>query len=242
VPNRNSPSFDSKLDAILRRSAEVFCARGYHRASIRDISRATGVSLAGLYYYFSSKEQLLYLIQRHAFETLLEQARAGLGSIHAPEERLRRFVELHLSFFIEHPNEMKVLTHEEAALGDEWSREIHTIKKNYYRLGYGLVEALRGRHRLGRGPTRLAVLSLFGMMNWIYTWYNPRVDPDARSMAQTMADIFLRGMVGAGRGRARTNGAARAAGSSNGSPRKKHAVARQAANGSAHRNARRVQV
>jgi AcrR family transcriptional regulator len=211
VPNRNSSHFDSKLDAILRRSAEVFCAHGYHRASIRDISRSTGVSLAGLYYYFSSKEQLLYMIQRHAFETILARARAALGSIHDPEERLRRFVELHLTFFIEHPNEMKVLTHEETALGDEWAREIHAIKKSYYRLGHGLVEEVRNRHQPGRGQTRLAVLSLFGMMNWIYTWYNPRVDPDARTMAQTMADIFLRGVVGAGRGRAQANGASRAA-------------------------------
>ncbi len=61
----SSDHFDRKLDEILRRAAAVFCARGYHQASIRDISRATRVSLAGLYYYFTSKEELLYLIQRH---------------------------------------------------------------------------------------------------------------------------------------------------------------------------------
>ena len=45
--------------------------------------------------------------------------------------------------------------------------------------------------------SRTAVLSLFGMMNWIYTWYNPRVDADAAELAREMGDIFLRG-VGAG--------------------------------------------
>jgi hypothetical protein len=38
------------------------------------------------------------------------------------------------------------------------------------------------------------VLSLFGMMNWIYTWYNPRVDADAGHLAREMGDIFLRGI------------------------------------------------
>ena len=42
--------------------------------------------------------------------------------------------------------------------------------------------------------SRMAVLSLFGMMNWIYTWYNPRVDGNARILARQMGDIFLRGV------------------------------------------------
>ena len=35
------------------------------------------------------------------------------------------------------------------------------------------------------------MLSLFGMMNWIYTWHNPRVDADAGSIAREMGDVFL---------------------------------------------------
>jgi AcrR family transcriptional regulator len=54
--------------------ADVLCARGCTRASIRDISRSTGVSVAGLYYYFSSKDELLYLIQGHALETIRARA------------------------------------------------------------------------------------------------------------------------------------------------------------------------
>ena len=43
--------------------------------------------------------------------------------------------------------------------------------------------------------TRIAVLSLFGMMNWIYTWHNPRVDADAEQLAREMGDMFLRGVM-----------------------------------------------
>jgi hypothetical protein len=45
------------------------------------------------------------------------------------------------------------------------------------------------------------VLSLFGMMNWIYTWHNPRVDADAASMADEMGDLFLRGVMASSKGR-----------------------------------------
>jgi hypothetical protein len=60
-----------------------------------------------------------------------------------------------------------------------------------------------------KSSARIAVLGLFGMMNWIYTWYNPRVDADAGVLAREMSDIFLSGVLGAGkrkRSRARRNG------------------------------------
>ena len=38
--------------------------------------------------------------------------------------------------------------------------------------------------------TRTAVMGLFGMMNWLYTWYKPQVDPDAEVLAREMSDIF----------------------------------------------------
>lgn len=214
---RNSNHYDRKLEKILRQAAGVFGARGYHQASIRDIARATGVSLAGLYYYFSSKEQLLYLIQRHAFETILASARSALASLADPEERLRTFIRLHLQFFIEHPNEMKVLTHEENSLTDEWRHEVHAIQKAYYQLCYDQVDALKRARKLKTVNTRLAVLSLFGMMNWTYQWYNPKADPDAGAMARQMADIFLQGVYGLSLRRDEANGVSRAANSGNGS-------------------------
>jgi AcrR family transcriptional regulator len=192
--------YDRKLGEILRQAAAVFCARGYHQASIRNIARATGVSLAGLYYYFSSKEHLLYLIQRHAFKTMLEAARATLRSLDDPEERLRTFIQLHLQFFLEHPNEMKVLTHEEEWLEAERRREVHTLKRAYYKLCFCQVEALKKARKLKGLNTRLAVLSLFGMMNWIYTWYKPGRDPDAPGCARQMSEIFLHGLYKGSRG------------------------------------------
>jgi hypothetical protein len=43
------------------------------------------------------------------------------------------------------------------------------------------------------------VLSLFGMINWIHTWHNPRVDANAGALARDMGDIFLHGVLNAGR-------------------------------------------
>ena len=65
--------YDRRLAEILTHATEVFCKKGYEGASMRDLSRESGMSLAGLYYYFESKERLLYLIQKHTFTTIVQR-------------------------------------------------------------------------------------------------------------------------------------------------------------------------
>ena len=43
-------AYDQKLDTLLAGAARVFAERGFHQTSMRDLSRLTGVSLAGWYY------------------------------------------------------------------------------------------------------------------------------------------------------------------------------------------------
>ena len=161
---------------------------------MRDLSRASGMSLAGLYYYFESKERLLYLIQKHTFATIVQSLKARLEGIPDCEERVRVFILNHLEYFLANPAAMKVLSHEDEVLKNGFGAEVAAIKREYYRICVGLLDELK-RARSLQFTTRLAVLSLFGMMNWIYTWHNPRVDADAASIAREMGDIFLRGVT-----------------------------------------------
>ncbi len=190
--------FDRRLGEILDHATAVFCDKGYEAASMRDLSRATGMSLAGLYYYFESKEKLLYLIQKHAFETILAGLRRRLEGLRDPEQRVRVLIQNHLEYFLANQRAMKVLSHEDEVLKNSYGAEVRAIKREYYRICLGLVEDLM-RARGVEFSDRIAVLSLFGMMNWIYTWHNPRVDADAGVLARQMADIFLTGLLGAGK-------------------------------------------
>jgi AcrR family transcriptional regulator len=167
---------------------------------MRDLSRASGMSLAGLYYYFESKERLLFLIQKHTFTTIVQRLKARLEGVSDPEQRIRIFILNHLEYFLAHPASMKVLSHEAEALKNGFASEVAAIKREYYRICVGLLDELKHERGL-QFSTRIAVLSLFGMMNWIYTWHNPRVDADAGQLASEMGDIFLRGLITGGKGR-----------------------------------------
>jgi AcrR family transcriptional regulator len=192
--------FDRRLAEILTHATEVFCKKGYEGASMRDLSRASGMSLAGLYYYFESKERLLFLIQKHTFTTIVQRLKSRLEGVNDPEQQIRIFILNHLEYFLAHPASMKVLTHEAEALKNGFASEVAAIKREYYRICVGLLDDLK-RDRGLQFSTRIAVLSLFGMMNWIYTWHNSRVDADAGQLASEMGDIFLRGVMTGGKGR-----------------------------------------
>ncbi|MGA2002896.1 MAG: TetR/AcrR family transcriptional regulator [Terriglobales bacterium] len=185
--------FDRRRSEILAHATDVFCEKGYEGASMRDLSRATGMSLAGLYHYFQSKERLLYLIQKHTFSTIVEQLKKRLEGVTDPDQRLGIFVQNHLEYFVTNQSGLKVLAHEDEALKNGFSSEIAAIKREYYRICLSLMDELK-RERHLHFNSRTAVMSLFGMINWIYTWYNPRLDGTAEDLAEEMSGIILSGV------------------------------------------------
>src|ERR1700738_3164301 len=76
--------FDRRLAEIITHATDVFCEKGYEGASMRDLSRASGMSLAGLYYYFESKERLLFLIQRHTVTPIVQGLKERLVNVSDP--------------------------------------------------------------------------------------------------------------------------------------------------------------
>lgn len=197
--------FDRRLFEILDFAIEVFAQKGYEGASMRDLSRLSGISLAGLYYYFESKEKLLYFIQRHTLTTIIERLRTRLSAESDSERRLRIFVHTHVEYSLERPEAMKVLSHEDDVLRDAFGAELAEIKREYYQLCLGLVDELMQREHLNTAADyavrlRTAVMSLFGTMNWLYTWHKPGLDPGAEAMAQLISDLFLQGLRGVATG------------------------------------------
>src|SRR4028118_2021593 len=122
--------YDQKLEFILRTSARIFAEKGYHPTSMRDIARATEVSLAGLYYYCKSKEELLFLIQNNCFGRVHERLQERLRETSDPVAKLRLVIENHLSFFAANMAEMKVLSHEADSLACEMRAHVTGRKRS----------------------------------------------------------------------------------------------------------------
>jgi AcrR family transcriptional regulator len=190
-----SRNYDEKLQSILKISAKIFAEKGFHRTSVRDISRATKMSLAGLYYYFTTKEELLYLIQERCFVTLLQRwERAATPELDV-RARIRVFAENHLSFFCHNMHEMKVMAHEDESLTADFQVKILILKRRYVKVIMDLIRELQEREGKKGLDLRVATFSLFGIMNWIYTWYQPKRDLPLSQLMEQMLRIYFFGVL-----------------------------------------------
>jgi AcrR family transcriptional regulator len=189
--------YDQKLEFILRTSARIFAEKNYHSTSMRDIARATEVSLSGLYHYCKSKEELLFLIQDNCFGRVLERLEQRLSGATEPEQKLRIFIENHLAFFAANMAEMKVLSHEADSLGGELRLRVSGKKEKYTKLARKiLIEVQQQKPKAeSRIDLTVATYALFGMMNWIYNWYNPRGKLSVAELVDNLMRLYLGGFL-----------------------------------------------
>ena len=188
--------YDQKLEFILRTAARIFAEKSYHSTSMRDISRETNVSLAGLYHYCKSKEELLFLIQDNCFGRVLERLEQRLEGVADPVTKLGIFIENHLSFFAANMAEMKVLSHEAESLGGELYTHVSTRKDNYTKLARQILREVQETQQGGEQiDLTVATYALFGMMNWIYNWYDPHGKLNVSDLASNVMKLFLNGFV-----------------------------------------------
>jgi AcrR family transcriptional regulator len=193
---RNRPSaFDLKRLQVLSAAARVFCAVGYDKASMRRIAAEAGASLAGIYHYVASKEELLYSIQLHTFDSLLRGLRISLEGIVDPRERLGAAVRNHVRHFGANMPELKVCARELETLADEAYDEVHDRRRAYFQAFHEIVMELQPQQN---DPLRswLATANLFGMLNWFFQWHDAeraRVSLDDLAAQQTA--LFLDGYI-----------------------------------------------
>ena len=185
--------YDQRFDALLANAARVFADQGYDRTTMRDLAASSGMSLAGIYYYVRGKEDLLYHVQERCFTRVLEGSETALATAGDPHERLATFIRHHVTFFAAHMPEMKVLSHEAAALSGERLKRITQIKRRYVDRLEGLVKDVAPDWPAAERSA--ASYALFGMMNWIYNWYDPAGPLDAERLAELVTRIFLGGVA-----------------------------------------------
>lgn len=103
---------------ILTQAIPLFAATGYSGVSMRDISRAVGISKAALYYHFPDKQALYLAAVDHAFADKAEGIRRALAGGGTAIERLERFVERFTALVAGDPD-FRALLQRELVDGDE---------------------------------------------------------------------------------------------------------------------------
>jgi TetR/AcrR family transcriptional regulator, cholesterol catabolism regulator len=190
-------STQKKLDALLVKAGSLIARKGFEATSMRDLGKAMDASLAGLYHYFSSKEDLLFQLQYRTFGALLDAQQEVAAQAGTPEERFARLITGHLHFYARHRNELKACTFELESLTGKPYETVEAIRRRYYQLMTSVVaDVIGGPSSNGKETrrSRHATLFIFGMLNWIFMWYEPSRHGTVEEIGQEMCDLVLNGL------------------------------------------------
>ena len=178
---------------ILRAAATVFRRRGYHGASIGQISRALKMTKGNLYYYFRNKEEILYVCHDYSLGVILKELKAVEASTLPPDRQMHRLIVSFVHLFID-------VLH-----GTAWTLEVEALSPPLLkkviakrdRIDKGFRRILTAGMRTGvfadRDP-KLVAFVIFGAINWIPRWYDPAGSATSHEIAHVFADCLVAGL------------------------------------------------
>jgi AcrR family transcriptional regulator len=202
---------------ILEAAAGIFARHGYRGTSMRDLARATGRGLSNFYNYFPSKEAALFALQSDALEMLNTSAVAAMSVSRSADAQFYAFILNHVRYITAHRDAMRVLVHESKELPVRQRRQVRSLKQRYYKIAEQIVRRIltarqtrpdagngssgpRGARarRIGDADLEHATYAVFGMLNWIYGWYDPARHGSAVDLARSLHRTAVSGMKGRG--------------------------------------------
>lgn len=93
---------DQRKPQIINAALRVFTRKGYHAATMPEIAAEAGLSVGGLYWYFTSKDAVIAAILAQLFDTDLEALGLLLAEAQPAAERLIAFAQHSAATFDEH--------------------------------------------------------------------------------------------------------------------------------------------
>lgn len=185
---RGNPRLEGidRRDSILRASAEVFRRRGYNRATIEEIAAELFLTKAGVYHYFSSKQEILDGLCDRAMTAAEEAVERAVQAEAEPLPRVRRMLEDYTAAVMQEPAFTVLMRHldevSETSLADLQQRRKIIESKLRKTIEEGIKSGV-----FDTADTGVAVFGMLGAINWMYAWFQP----DGRLPPEEVRDILV---------------------------------------------------
>jgi AcrR family transcriptional regulator len=198
-----SPKRFSKMVKIGNAAVKLFNEKGYLETTMDEISSAAKMSKGGIYHYFLTKSEILFFILNNFMDLLLEGLEEKLEGVEGDLEKIKFLIYRHIEFHTKYPSVSKTLLQQGHLLRSEYKTIAEKEKKYYHIVASVLSDFWGGRMRKER--LTAITFTLFGMCNWIYSWYNPKGPVTAQELSEIIYRIFTRG-IGKPQPRVKTQG------------------------------------
>lgn len=186
-----------RREAIIDAAVRLFHERGYSNTSMQNIADAVGLLKGSLYYYITSKEDLLYEIHERFMNVLIEKTESREAAADLPpRQRLEGVIIDLLQLIRDYRAYVEVFFRERYSMeGARWDA-IHEKRTRYEAV---VREIIQDGQRDGSFRAdldeQIVTFGLFGMCNWSYQWLNPNGRLSPAEIARNLSTLFLDGLT-----------------------------------------------
>jgi AcrR family transcriptional regulator len=159
---------EEKMEAILLTAAKAFSDDGYHKTSLGSIAERLGVTKPTLYYYFSSKEDLVMKVSTRGLERIvdIDSLDAHASGLDQLRQTLRQYVEVVATDF----GRCMVLLND-TDVGEPHSMVLLERKRAIDLHIRALISKGKADGSIAPCDTRMTAFMLAGAVNGIARWY-----------------------------------------------------------------------
>ncbi len=180
---------------ILRQAARLFAEQGYAGTTIIDLADACDSSRGALYHYFESKEDILFHILDGHVKDLLDRVEAAAGKVAEPLDQLRAIIAAIVLTNADSVHEQVVLLNHLKQLNADQQKAIEAKERSIIDLVADLLIRIDSQRRLTTRTKKAYTMMIFGIVNYTFTWYNPKGPVPPAEYAEMAADLFIRGFM-----------------------------------------------
>jgi len=182
-------------DDILDAAAQVIRQKGFHGASMADIAGAVKLQKASLYHHVSSKQEILLALLDRALEMLFEHISNVTDKSLPPDEKLRQMIHSYLQVMTENGDLAIVLLMEHRSLSPDL-RSRHVPNRDKFELLWRdvIVDGIAEGVFRDVDPV-MATRTLFGIMNWTLTWFQPDGELSIEQITEQYANLLFNGLL-----------------------------------------------
>jgi len=179
---------------ILEAAAEEFAIRGYHDASLQRIGDKVGLSKASLYYYVSSKSDLLAELLIAAVDSQPAEVSEG-----EPAERLREFMHTHVSRVCTTVEGQALADNSDVLMSKTAPANLAAARRRYEDVLASILRSGIASGDFRDVPVRPVVKFIFAGLNSVPQWYQPSGEFPLERVVDDVMGILLTGVLAAGR-------------------------------------------
>lgn len=184
-----------KRSTILKIATAFFASRGFEATSVRTIAAQAGLSVPGMFYYFPSKEQLLFEIMAGFMDEAYKRLDEIIRSALSPIKKLEALCTFYVRIYAAHQYELTILNSEGKSLSPEHREAFIDKQRIYVKAFKGILHELAEAGAIKPMDHAVVTFIFYGMVHWTSTWYHPNGKVSPEELGRIISQVFLHGIL-----------------------------------------------